>query len=179
VMNLVRPRHFVPVHGEYRHLVRHNLLAMEVGIPAEACHLLENGDVLELDAAGGARRAERVTAGRVFVDGKGIGDVEDEVLRDRRHLSEDGLVLAVLAIAQQSGEIVAGPDLISRGVMGEEASPDILERARGAVLEALAAINPESRTDPAEVKEEVRKALRRYFKRFDRRPVILPFVMEM
>src|SRR5207244_4793174 len=89
------------------------------------------------------------------------------------------LVLAVLAIAQQSGEIVAGPDLISRGVMGEEASPDILERARGAVLEALAAINPESRTDPAEVKEEVRKALRRYFKRFDRRPVILPFVMEM
>ena len=179
VMNLVRPRHFVPVHGEYRHLVRHNRLAMEVGIPAESCHLLENGDVLELDAAGGARRAERVTAGRVFVDGKGIGDVEDEVLRDRRHLSEDGLVLAVLAIAQQSGEIVAGPDLISRGVMGEEASPDILERARGAVLEALAAINPESRTDPAEVKEEVRRALRRYFKRFERRPVILPFVMEM
>ena len=179
VMNLVRPRHFVPVHGEYRHLVRHNLLAMEVGIPAEACHLLENGDVLELDAAGGARRGERVPAGRVFVDGKGIGDVEDEVLRDRRHLSEDGLVLAVLAIAQQSGEIVAGPDLVSRGVMGEEANPDILERARGAVLEALAAINPESRTDPAEVKEEVRKALRRYFKRFDRRPVILPFVMEM
>jgi len=178
-MNLVRPRHFVPVHGEYRHLVRHVRLAAEVGIPAESCHLLEDGDVLELDASGGARRGERVTAGRVFVDGKGIGDVEDEVLRDRRHLSEDGLVLAVLAIAQQSGEIVAGPDLVSRGVVTEEANPEILERARGAVLDALAAINPESRTDPAEVKEEVRKALRRYFKRFDRRPVILPFVMEM
>ena len=150
-----------------------------MGIPRESCHLLEDGDVLELDAAGVARRGERVTAGRVFVDGKGIGDVEDEVLRDRRHLSEDGLVLAVLAIAQQSGEIVAGPDLISRGVVTEEASPEVLERARGAVLDALAAINPESRTDPAEVKEEVRKALRRYFKRFDRRPVILPFVMEM
>ena len=134
--------------------------------------------MLELDAHG-ARRGERVTAGRVFVDGKGVGDVEDVVLRDRRHLSEDGLVLAVLAIHQQSGEIVAGPDLVSRGVVAEEASPEVLERARGAVIDALGAINPESRTDPAEVKEEVRRALRRYFKRFDRRPVILPFVMEM
>ena len=177
VLNLVRPRHFVPVHGEYRHLVRHQRLAMEVGIPAERCHLLEDGDVLELDDAG-ARRVERVTAGRVFVDG-GIGDVEGVVLRDRRHLSEDGLVLAVLAIHQRSGEIVAGPDLVSRGVVGEEASPEVLDAARGAVMEALAALNSESRTDPAEVKEEVRRALRRYFKRFDRRPVILPVVMEM
>src|SRR3989442_7170049 len=117
VVTLVRPGHFVLVHGEYGHLVRHQRLAMEVGIPAASCHLLEDGDVLELDDAG-ARRAERVTAGRVFVDGKGIGDVEDVVLRDRRHLSEDGLVLAVLAIDQRSGEIVAGPDLGARGVGG-------------------------------------------------------------
>jgi ribonuclease J len=178
VLNLVRPRHFVPVHGEYRHLVRHQQVAAEVGVPPENCHLLEDGDVLEIDATG-ARRGERVTAGRVFVDGKGVGDVEDVVLRDRRHLSEDGLVLAVLAIHQQSGEIVAGPDLVSRGVVAEETGTEVLERARAAVLDALAAINPESRTDPAEVKEEVRRALRRYFKRFDRRPVILPFVMEM
>jgi ribonuclease J len=178
VLNLVRPRHFVPVHGEYRHLVRHLRLAAEVGVPPERCHLLEDGDVLEIDAAG-ARRAERVAAGRVFVDGKGIGEVEGVVLRDRRHLSQDGLVLAVLAIHQRSGEIVAGPDLVSRGVVGEEASPEVLEAARGAVLDALAAINPESRTDPVEVKEEVHRALRRYFKRLDRRPVILPFVMEM
>src|SRR5439155_934504 len=98
----------------------------------------------------GARRAERVTAGRVFVDGKGIGDVEDVVLRDRRHLSEDGLVLAVLVIDQRSGEIVAGPDLVSRGVVGEEANPEVLEAARGAVVEALAALNPESRPDPSD-----------------------------
>jgi ribonuclease J len=178
MLNLVTPRYFVPVHGEYRHLVRHIRLATEVGVPAERCHLLEDGDVLELDQSG-ARRGDRVTAGRVFVDGKGIGDVADLVLRDRRHLSEDGLVLAVLAIHQQSGDIVAGPDLVSRGVVTEEASPEVLEPARDAILEALAAINPESRTDPVEVKEEVRRALRRYFKRFDRRPVILPFVMEM
>jgi ribonuclease J len=178
VLNLVRPRHFVPVHGEYRHLVRHLRLAAEVGIPAERCHLLEDGDVLELDASG-ARRGERVTAGRVFVDGKGIGDVEDVVLRDRRHLSEDGFVLAVLAVAQQSGEIVAGPDLVSRGVVAEEASAEVLDGARDAVLSALASVNPESRTDPAEVKDEVRRALKRYFKRLARRPVILPFVLEM
>src|SRR5207247_10676249 len=116
----------------------------------------------------GARRVERVTARRGFVDGDAIGDVEGLVLRDRRHLSEDGLVLAVPAIHQRSGEIVAGPDLVSRGVVGEEASPEVLDAARGAVMEALAALNPESRTDPAEVKEAVRRALRRYFKRFDR-----------
>jgi ribonuclease J len=179
VLNLVRPRHFVPVHGEYRHLVRHLQLAREVGVPAGGCHLLEDGDVLALDAGGSATRPERVPAGRVFVDGKGIGEVGDVVLRDRRHLSEDGLVLAVLAIEQQSGEIVAGPDLVSRGVVAEEARPEVFEKARSEVLDALGSINPESRTDPSEVQEEVRKALRRYFKRLDRRPVILPFVLEM
>jgi ribonuclease J len=178
VMNLVRPRHFVPVHGEYRHLVRHIALAGEVGIPPERCHLLEDGDVLELDGQA-ATRGERVPAGRVFVDGKGLGDVEDLVLRDRRHLSADGLVLAVLALHPRTGDLVAGPDLVSHGVMAEEANPEVLQRAREAVLEAIDAINPESRTDPLEVKEQVRRALRRYFKRFDRRPVILPFVMEM
>jgi ribonuclease J len=178
VLNLVRPRHFVPVHGEYRHLVRHLQLAREVGVPADGCHLLEDGDVLEI-GVDGVERPERVPAGRVFVDGKGVGEVGDVVLRDRRHLSEDGLVLAVLAIAQQSGDIVAGPDLVSRGVLADEASPEVFEGARTMVLDALGAINPESRTDPAEVKEEVRKALRRYFKRLDRRPVILPFVLEM
>jgi ribonuclease J len=178
VLNLVRPRHFVPVHGEYRHLVRHLQLAREVGVPADGCHLLEDGDVLELDGAG-AERPDRVPAGRVFVDGKGIGEVGDVVLRDRRHLSEDGLVLAVLAIAQQSGDLVAGPDLVSRGVVAEDASAEVFEGARSVIRDALDGINPESRTDPAEVKEEVRKALRRYFKRMDRRPVILPFVLEM
>src|SRR5262249_14980584 len=101
------------------------------------------------------------------------------VLRDRRHLSEDGLVLAVLAIAEHSGDVIAGPDLISRGVVHEEASAEVMEAAKTAVLEALAAVPPETRTDSTEVKEEGRKALRRYFRRLERRPVILPFVLEM
>ncbi len=178
VLNLVRPRHFVPVHGEYRHLVRHLHLARDVGVPADGLHLLENGDVLEV-GPDGARQGERVPAGRVLVDGKGVGEVGDVVLRDRRHLSEDGLVLAVLAIAQQTGDLVAGPDLVSRGVVADEVSREVFAAARSEILVALDGINPESRTDPAEVKEEVRKALRRYFKRLDRRPVILPFVLEM
>ncbi len=179
MLNLVRPRHFVPVHGEYRHLVRHIRLARRGGRPGRAAATCSRTATCSSSTADGAGAPSGSPPGRVFVDGKGIGDVSDVVLRDRRHLSEDGLVLAVLAVAQQSGEIVAGPDLVSRGVVAEEASPEVLEGARGEVLSALEGINPESRTDPAEVKEEVRKALRRYFKPLDRRPVILPFVLEM
>ncbi|HWP65821.1 MAG TPA: ribonuclease J [Candidatus Limnocylindria bacterium] len=178
VLNLVRPRYFVPVHGEYRQLVRHNLLAAEVGVRPAHCHLLEDGDVLEIDAHG-AHRAGQVPAGRVFVDGKGIGDVHDIVLRDRRHLSEGGFVLAVIGLAQHSGELVAGPELMTRGVTGEETGTEVMEGARAEVLAALDAMDPESRTDAAEVQNEIRRALRRHFRRLDRRPVILPFVIEM
>ncbi|MCC6766984.1 MAG: ribonuclease J [Deltaproteobacteria bacterium] len=179
MLQLTRPRYFVPVHGEYRHLVRHTALAAEMGVAPSECFLLEDGDVLEIDAAG-ARRAEPVASGRVFVDGKGVGDVGDVVLRDRRHLSDGGLVLAILAVNQHTGEIISGPDLISRGFVFEDDSQPYFERAKEAVLEALAALAPESRTVPAEVKEEMRKTLRRYFKKtLERRPVILPVVMEL
>ena len=179
MLNLVRPRYFVPVHGEYRHLAEHVRLARSVGLAEDAVMLLEDGQALEIDAAG-ARRVESVPAGRVFVDGKGIGDISDIVLRDRRHLSQDGLLLAVLAIDQHSGELIAGPDFIARGVFDEGEQQRHFEEAREVVLAALGAIAPESRTDSLEVKEEVRKALRRYLsKTLDRRPVVLPFVMEM
>jgi ribonuclease J len=101
------------------------------------------------------------------------------VIRDRRHLSEDGMVLAVMAIHQQSGELVAGPDLISRGFMGDQFSEEVLEQARKVVLETLSGMNRETRTDPGELKEEVRKSLRRYFrKRLERHPVVLPYIIE-
>jgi ribonuclease J len=179
LLRLVRPRYFVPIHGEYRHLVRHRAVAQSVGMPAAATFLIEDGNVLQLDGQE-ARLADPVQAGRVFVDGKGIGDVEDIVLRDRRYLSSDGLVLAILAIDQHSGEIISGPDLVSRGFILEEDGQAYLERAKGVVVEALQQITTESRTDSLEVKEEVRKALKRFFaKTLERRPVIVPFVMEM
>ncbi len=178
MLQLTRPRYFVPIHGEYRHLIRHRRLAQDVGVPEENCFILEDGDVLELTAHG-AHKIKPVQAGKVFVDGKGVGDVGDVVIRDRRHLSEDGMVLVVMAIHQQSGELVAGPDVISRGFMGDQFSEEVLEQARKVVLETLSAMNRETRTDPGELKEEVRKSLRRYFrKRLERHPVVLPYIIE-
>jgi len=179
MLALTRPRYFIPIHGEYRHLVLHRRLAEGAGVPSENCLQVEDGDVLEL-SADAARRANPVAAGRVLVDGKGVGDVGDVVLRDRRHLSADGLILAIMAINQKSGDVLAGPDLVSRGVVLEEMQQEHMQQARAAILEALDEVNVESRTDPVEVKEKVRKALGRYFKRaLGRRPVILPFVVEM
>ena len=178
MLQLTRPRYFVPIHGEYRHLVKHRKLAQDVGVPQDHCFVLEDGDVLEISATS-AKKVQPIQAGRVFVDGKGVGDVGDVVIRDRRHLSEDGMVLAVMAIHQQSGEIVAGPDLISRGFMRDEEGEEVLGQARKVVLDILASLNRETRTDPAELQEEVRKALRRYFrKRFERHPVVLPYIIE-
>lgn len=180
LLRLIRPRYFVPIHGEYRHLVEHCGLAQSTGMAPESTFLLENGNVLELDDDGSARRLESVRAGRVFVDGKGIGDVEDVVLRDRRHLSSDGLVLVVLALDQHSGEVISGPDIISRGFVPDDGGQEYLDRAKTLVLETLQKISVESRGDSMEVKEEVRKALKRFFaKTLERRPVIVPFIMEM
>ncbi len=178
MLQLTRPRYFVPIHGEYRHLVRHRRLAQDVGLPEENCFILEDGDVLELTAKS-AQKVKPIQVGRVFVDGKGVGDVGDVVIRDRRHLSEGGMVLAVMAIHQQSGELVAGPELISRGFMLAEESEEVLESAKREVILALNNMNRETRTDPAELKEEVRKVLRRFFrKKLERQPVVLPYIIE-
>src|ERR671914_485368 len=178
MLQLTRPRYFVPIHGEYRHLVRHRRLAQDVGIPEQNCFIVEDGDVLELTPQS-ARKAKPVQVGRVFVDGKGVGDVGDVVIRDRRHLSEDGMVLVVMAIHQQSGELVAGPDLISRGFVRDEEGEEILEQARKVVLETFNGMNRETRADRTELQEEIRIALRRYFrKKLERRPVVLPYIVE-
>jgi ribonuclease J len=176
MLNLVRPRYFVPIHGEYRHLVRHCQLAREVGAVSEGVFLLENGQVLEI-ARGGAQMVEPVRAGRVFVDG--LGGVEEEVLRDRRHLAEDGLVVAILGVEQQTGELLTGPDFLSRGFL-PVTNGEGFEAAKAAVRNALDELPLESRTDTGTVKEQVRLSLRRYFRRtLGRRPVVVPFVMEM
>ena len=179
MLNIVKPRYFIPVHGEYRHLVLHGRLASTVGIPEENIFVAEDGQVIEF-TKDGARRAEIVEHGRVFVDGKGVGDVGEMVLKDRSHLSEGGMVLAVVAINNSTGEIVYGPEIITRGLVLEEGRPGLLDQAKNIVIEALGSVSAEVKTEQLEVKEEVRRALRRFFnKTLERRPVILPVIIEI
>ena len=179
MLNTVQPRYFIPIHGEYRHLIKHIQLARNVRIPEERCILATNGDVISF-YADTAAIVEKVESGRVFVDGKGIGDVGNMVLKDRKHLSEDGMVVVIIGINQSNGAIIYGPDIVSRGFVFEDESQDYLETARFIVLSALEEINDEMRCDCDEVKQVVRQALRRFFKKtIERRPVILPVIMEM
>ena len=179
MINTVQPRFFIPIHGEYRHLVKHVQVARRVGIPEERCILATNGDVISF-YADTAAIVEKVESGRVFVDGKGVGDVGAIVLKDRKHLSEDGMVVVIIGMNQSSGTLIYGPDLVSRGFVFEDESKDYLEKARAIVLDALNEINVEMRCDSEEVKQAVRQALRRFFKKtIERRPVILPVIMEM
>ena len=179
MIQLTRPRYFVPLHGEFRQLCKHIELARAVGIPADHCFLMENGDVLEVNGQD-AVRVDPVASGKVFVDGKGIGDVEDIVIRDRRHLSEDGLVVVAMAVHQRTGEVAAGPDLLARGLMRSEEEDDVLGTARDLLREYIDGCGVEMRTDSAELKEGIRRTLRKFFeKRLHRRPVIVPYIMEM
>jgi len=179
MLNTVRPRYFIPIHGEYRMLVKHIELARRVGIPEERCILATNGEVVSF-YADTAAIVEKVESGRVFVDGKGVGDVGNVVLKDRKHLSEDGMVVVIIGINQSSGALIYGPDIVSRGFVFEDESQDYLETARCVVLDALNEINEEMRCDCEEVKQIVRQSLRRFFKKsIERRPVILPVIMEM
>ena len=179
MLNLVEPRFFIPVHGEYRHLVKHIQLAQKVGIPEERCILAENGDVISFYADSASIR-EKIETGRVFVDGKGVGDVGRMVLRDRKHLSEDGMVVVIIGMNHTTGSLIYGPDIVSRGFVFEDESREYLETARGVVTSALDELNVEMRCDGEEVKQAVRQALKRFFKKsIERRPVILPVIMEM
>ena len=179
MLNLVSPRYFIPIHGEYRHLVHHLQLARDVGLKEEQLILAEDGDVITL-RDGKVEITGKVTVGKVFVDGKGVGDVEDMVLRDRKHLSEDGMVIPVMVINEATGELVSGPDIITRGVLFEEKRGDVLERAKEVVIRTWEDISQDLKGDEVEVENEVRTALKRFFrKEMGRRPVIIPVVIGM
>jgi len=179
MLNLVRPRFFIPIHGEYRHLVVHSKLAQKTGIPAERCILATDGDVISF-YSDTAAIVEKVETGRVFVDGKGVGDVGNVVLRDRKHLSEDGMVVVIIGMNHSTGALIYGPDIVSRGFVFEDESQEYLETARCIVTTALDELSAEMRCDSEEVNTTVRQALRRFFKKtIERRPVILPVIMEM
>jgi ribonuclease J len=175
LINLVRPKFFVPVHGDYRYLRRHAEIAMETGAVEHAI-VIEDGDVLELDKDD-ARKVDKVTAGRVLIDsGSSIDVVEDLVIRDRRILSEDGIVLAVLAINKRTGKLEQPPEVVMRGFGGA----DITEQAREVVLKTLDGLSGEQKTDYGMVKEKVRVDLKRLIqKTTGRRPLIMPVIMEI
>lgn len=181
VHSLVKPRFFVPVHGEYRHLVKHAQLAVAMGMPKENTLVLENGQKLSVTEEAIEVDSE-FENGRILVDGKGVGDVGIMELRDRRHLANHGLVILMLAINQSSGEIVQGPEIFTKGFVPEESeeSAALLENARQAVCEMLQEHSLEMITDWEELRVEVRKVLRRCFnKGIARRPLIIPVILEL
>ncbi len=175
LINLVRPKFFIPVHGDYRYLVRHAQVAMETGAVEHAI-VIEDGDVLELDKDD-ARKTDKVTAGRVLIDsGSSIDVVEDLVIRDRRILSEDGIVLAVLAINKRTGIVERAPEVVMRGFGGA----DITDQAREVMLKTLDGLSGEQKADYGMVKEKVRVELKRLIqKTTGRRPLIMPVIMEI
>ena len=181
MLSLVRPRFFVPVHGEYRQLAQHARIARRVFSgrdPHPETLLIENGDILVIDE-NGARIAGKAPVGRVLIDGTRIGEVGDEVLRDRRHLAEDGLVVPVVAINKQTGQLEGVPDIITRGFVMENSQELLADGAR-VLSEVVEQSSVEERTDQGLIKEKLRAELRRFFrKRSGRRPFVLPVIMEI
>ncbi len=179
VLNLVKPEYFVPVHGEYRHLVKHAQLARSMGWSEDKAFVISNGMPLVL-SVNGHHIEPGVESGRVFIDGKGVGDVGEMELRDRRHLANHGLVIVFLALNQTSGAIVSGPEIITRGFVPEQESDELLQEARQLVCSMLSEHSQAAIADWEELRVEVRKVLRRLFNRkMDRRPLILPIIMEL
>ena len=179
MLHLTRPRCFAPIHGEYRHLHYHARLAEEMGLPPERIFTLENGDALDVTPTL-AKVVGRVTAGRVFVDGKGVGDVGEAVLRDRHHLAQDGMILVVIAFDKRSGAILAGPEIVSRGLTFVEETTGLFEEARRLVLTVLEGCSPEEKGEWPLIKQRIRSVLKRFIRKsVDRRPMILPVIMEV
>lgn len=179
MLNLVRPKYFMPIHGEYRHLSYHAILAEKVGIPKENIFILQNGDVLEISDSGIAKDS-KVNVGRVFIDGKGMGDVEDMVLRDRRRLAHDGIVIVIIAIEKRTGNILSGPDIISRGFIFEDASQDVITDVRELVLNTLKGIDRELISDSSLLQAKLRSVLKKYLRNtMERRPMIMPIIFEV
>lgn len=176
---LTKPKYFMPVHGEYMHLTSHKEIALTMGIPKENIFIMGNGDVLEI-TKNDAKINGTVTAGPVLIDGLGVGDVGNIVLRDRRHLSEDGLMVVVVTMEKESGTILAGPDIISRGFVYVRESEDLMEGARKAVSNALSECEFKGMTGWTYIKNLIKDALKEYvWQETKRSPMILPIIMEV
>jgi ribonuclease J len=179
LLRLVRPRFLIPVHGEYRMLVQHARLAAEAGLGPERVQVIEDGEVLSLSAAG-ARRTGRVEAGRVPLDRASGDEVEDIVMRDRRALAADGIVVPIVVIERGTGRACGLPQIVTRGFVDGDQRPELLEEAGRALISAVDAYAADERGDPALVRERLRLEMRRFFRRrTQRRPMVIPVVMEI
>jgi ribonuclease J len=179
MINLVKPRYFIPIHGEFRHLTLHSRLAQQVGIPKKRILVAQNGNVIEF-AKYGISVNEVVSTGRVLVDGKGIGDVGRSVLKERHTLSKEGLVVVNMAFDEETGIIVYGPEVVSRGFVFETSKGHLVHDAQCVVLEIVEELGPEVANRIDRIRNEVRRVLRQYFfYTIGRRPVILPFITEI
>jgi len=179
LLNLTRPRYFIPIHGEMRHLIGHAKLARSLGMPENRVLLATDGDQVRFDHEG-AHLFNRVEVGRVFVDGKGVGDVSRIVLRDRRHLASDGLVIATVAVDPVARKMLTEPDLVTRGFVLEEEHEHLLAQARKVFSEIVARGLSEPTQDWLEIQAQVGKALRKlFFKALERRPMILPLILTL
>ncbi|MGB9715009.1 MAG: ribonuclease J [Thermodesulfovibrionales bacterium] len=179
MLNLVRPRYFMPIHGEYRHLVYHSILAKKLGIPKENIFILEDGEILEISNKE-ARKNGRVNSGRVFIDGKGVGDVKEMVLRDRLRLAHDGIVLILLSIEKLTGNIISGPDIISRGFVFEDASQEVINDVKKLLTDTIKGLDKEVISDSSVLQAKLRNTLKKYLRdTMERRPMIMPIIFEV
>jgi ribonuclease J len=178
VLQLVKPKYFIPVHGEFRHLFRHAALAHQLGVVSGEILLVENGQNIEFTEDGAFRR-DPVTAGRVLVDSGSLEEIEEVVVRDRKHLSEDGVVVPIIAIDKHTGKLESQPEIVTRGFMSDNGS-DLVTGARDIVLRTINTSNPEERADWSVIKEKIRVDLKRYInKQTSKRPLILPVILEV
>ncbi|CAH1197765.1 Ribonuclease J1 [Paenibacillus plantiphilus] len=179
MLNLIRPKYFIPIHGEYRMLRQHALLGEAVGIERENIFIIDNGDTVEVQG-GAARKGSKVPAGNVLIDGLGVGDVGNIVLRDRKLLSQDGILVVVVTLSKQDGTILSGPDIISRGFVYVRESEGLLEEANRIVTTTLHKLMNDKVNEWASLKTNVKDALGRFlYEQTRRRPMILPIIMEV
>ena len=179
IYSLVQPKYSIPVHGEYKHLRAQAKIAGELGIPKENIFILSSGDVIEIDE-NSAKVTDKVATGAILVDGLGVGDVGNVVLRDRQHLAEDGIMIVVLSLEKTSGEIVSGPDIVSRGFVYVKESDELIEEARCIVDEALQSCLDKGITDWGKLKTTTKDVLGEFvWRKTKRRPMILPIIMEV
>ena len=179
IYSLVRPKYAIPVHGEYRHLKAQAEIAKNLGIEKENIFILSSGDVLELDDSQ-AKVVNHVQTGAIFVDGLGVGDVGNIVLRDRQHLAEDGILIVVLTLEKHSNMVMAGPDIVSRGFVYVRESESLMEEARHVVENSLDYCMDKKITDWGKIKNNVKESLGDFlWKKTKRNPMILPIIMEV